>query len=335
MEILKNILIRRYTHEDHPKVLELVRAVYNEGVYKKAVQRFQWQYEQNPNNLPEDPVIFVSEDDNNIVGMVGTFAQKVKIGNSIYPAYWVGDFMVHPDYRRGYHGINLAKELSAQPYLMMGFPADNTLNLWNRLKWVQFSQLVEYSRTFRFFDRLIGPLGIKNPKKIQIIDVEYFDERFDRLWLKASKDYTNIQVRDSRFLNWRFFKCPHISYRVLGAVSTNEVLGYIVVRDKKYEGYHEGIIVDMFTDRSNSAVMTALLEAGVSTLKTIGCQAIKMMVSSDDKMLNDTLRKNFSLVSEKKEQGLFINNTGNGLDSIIKGPHNWFLTKTDSDMDFS
>jgi hypothetical protein len=74
---------------------------------------------------------------------------------------------------------------------------------------------------------------------------------------------------------------------------------------------------------------------GVSALKDINCDVIKVTVSADDAPFNDALKHDPFFTSRNKEQGVFLNNTGNGVNSSIKGPGDWFLTRTDSDLDFS
>jgi hypothetical protein len=342
MEILKNIPVRPYTEADHPKIMELIRTVHNQRVYEKAIQRFKWQFEQNPNNTSQDPLVLVLEKEDKIIGMIAATAQKLKIGDKIYKAYWLGDFMVHPDFRSACNGIKIARAIAAQPYLLMGFPANHTKNIWFRVGFKKFIHLTEYSRTKRRFnilgwnfDRWLDPLPYKIPQEIKIIDVKSFDEKFDRFWEKISKDYRAVQVRDSRFLNWRFFKCPYLTYRVLAAIKENEMLGYIVIRDEHANGTHEGVIVDILTDRSNNVAMTALIRAGVLALKDAGCTVIKTVVPPEDKVLNDTLSQNSFYVSVKEIQGVFFNRSGDAINSIIQWPSNWLLTKTDSDVDYS
>ncbi len=335
------MLIRRYVHEDYPNVMGLISAVYNEDIYKKAVQRFQWQYEQNPNNTSQGPLIFVLEDNNKITGMIGTFAQKIKIGDSSYPACWVGDFMVHPGCRSGFNGTKLARTIIAQPGMMMGFPAKNTLKLWFRAGAMAFSELVEYTKTVRHFDRLISSFTavrhyLECGNLIQIVDINQFDERFDRLWEKASKGYGAIQQRDSIFLNWRFFKCPYLTYQVLAAVKGDEILGYIIIRVGDSNKIKEGHVVDLFTERTDRLVLKTLMRAGIQVLNNNGCEVIKMTISSQERILNDFLLQcYFSPSVNNKRTGILINNMDKSLNPIIKEPGKWFLTKADSDIDFA
>ncbi|MBF0503867.1 MAG: GNAT family N-acetyltransferase [Candidatus Omnitrophica bacterium] len=335
--------IRRYLNGDYPKVLELIRAVYDENAYKIASQRFQWQYKTNPNNGPQDPLIYVVEENNAIVGMLCAFAQKVKIGNRIYPAYWLGDLMVHPDFRASYNGLRLVREMVTNPYLGMGFPAEYLIKIYFRVGAIQFSQLLRFSRTIQpsFKEKQNIATKLKNfvnhkiLSGVKIIEINHFDERFDRLWENASKDYQALQVRDSVFLNWRFTQCPHISYRILTAIIKDEVLGYMVLREIDHGGFREGSIVDLFTDRSNNAVIPVLMQAGIKFFTHNNCKVIKMTISSTDVLLTKALQ-NFSFMDcEKIDRGLIYCNTGINLNSIINEFSDWFLTRADSDMDFS
>lgn len=350
------MLIRRYISKDLPKMLELIRAVYDDGVYEKAVKRFKWQYEQNSNNTSEGPIILVLETEEKIIGMIGSFAMRLKIGNAVYPAYWTGDFMIHPDFRGIKNGINLAKRMFEQPFLFFGFPGEKILNLWKRIGASQVSELAKYSqethislikgsnrrlklparcvnKVWRLMDKLKDLLSRRNPPGVKIEIVKIFDERFDQLWERASKDYKIIQVRDRAHLNWRYFECPHLSYKVLTAVKDDQLLGYVVVRHEDQGTAIEGIIVDLFVDRSDKAYISALLDAAIRTLKDTGCDVIKIKVSAYDDVLNDLLCRRTFILAEK-QMGTF-NNTGDALNGQICEKSNWYLMMADSDMDFS
>lgn len=327
--------IRPYVQDDIPQLLKVIRSVYDQNVFDKAVRRFKWQYQDNPKNTTKGPVILVLEDNDKIIGMIGAFAQSLKIGDNIYPAFWVGDYMVHPEFRGIRYGLNLAKQMFTQPGLLLGFPAESTINLWLRIGAKQFCQLSEYSRKIHYFERIRDLIVFNHDKGIQITEIKSFDHRFDQLWEKASKDYKAIQVRDSRFLNWRFFACPHVSYRVFAAAKSNEVLGFIVVRDQYCYKKHEGIIVDIFAGRTDSIVTTALLRAGINALTYKGCKFIKMTVSSHDKFLIHILLNNSFKTHEITEHATFSNNINSNLNNTLLESSNWFLTKADSDQDFS
>lgn len=335
-----NMQIRRYSSEDVPQILELVRTVYDENSYEKAVQKFKWQYEQNPKNTSQGPIILVLEDGGKIIGSIGAFAQELKLGDGYYPAYWVGDYMVHPDFRRLSYGLNVAKEIVNQPGLLMGFPTKKTLNIWERAGALPFaeiseySKIIKYSKKLKYIYRVLDSLLSKNTNGIQIEEIKWFDERFDRSWKKMSRDYKAIQVRDSAFLNWRFFQCPHLKYRAFAAVKNNEILGYIVIRDEIYKWDHIGHIVDILFDVSKSDVLSILMNAAIAALRRAGCNTIKMVVSSSHKILTDMLQQRSFSVCRKKDS--IFNNTANAQESsIIKNSANWHLTGADSDEEFA
>ncbi len=334
-----NMKIRRYTFEDVPKILELVRTVYDENSYEKAVQRFKWQYEQNPKNKSQGPIILVLEDGGKIIGSIGAFAQEIKLDDRYYSAYWTGDYMVHPEFRRLSYGLNLAKEMAAQPYFMMGFPTKKTINLWQRtgsspfIEISEYSKIIKYSKKLKYLYRVLDFLLSKNTHGIEIEEIKKFDDRFDRSWEKISRDYKAIQVRDSAFLNWRFFQCPHLQYRAFAAIKHKEVFGYIIIRDEIYKGNRIGHIVDIFFDVSNNNVLKVLINAGMAFLRRVGCNTVKIVVPSTHKLLTNELQRRSFFVCRKKDG--MINNTGNDqTKSIIMNSTNWYLTNADSDEEF-
>jgi hypothetical protein len=61
------------------------------------------------------------------------------------------------------------------------------------------------------------------------IQVESFDERFDRLWQSAIGQFRILGERSSVYLNWRFSQCPDQRYRAMALTDrSGDLLGYVV-----------------------------------------------------------------------------------------------------------
>jgi hypothetical protein len=72
----------------------------------------------------------------------------------------------------------------------------------------------------------------KRVKKTSSYSIEMpvlFDERFDALWEKASKQFNIIGERSSRFLNWRYKQSNDSDYRIFCILDDKkELCGYLV-----------------------------------------------------------------------------------------------------------
>ena len=83
---------------------------------------------------------------------------------------------------------------------------------------------------------------------IQVRDVSIFDERFDRLWQQAARDFPIAVVRNTAYLNWRYIQNPLQHYQALIAERGADLAGFCTIsyRDRKI---------------SRSAALTELLVA--------------------------------------------------------------------------
>lgn len=326
--------IRRYTSKDYPKILQLVKAVYNESILQKTQARFPWQYENNPSNIAQDPNILVVDHEDEIVGMVGHFSQRLKIEDTIVHAYWMGDFMVHPNFRQKQCGLSLARELRKEFYLMMGFPSQEVFKLWSKAGAVKFGEIFEYTCNPKRFSLVQTIISAFHSRKYEMKILHEFGEKFDQFWNEISKHYKVIQVRDRTFLTWRFLKCPHLSYITLAAINNDKILGYSILRfEKSIDGANKGYIVDLLSQR-DPVLMNALVSESMRLLAKKGCTLVTMRSSSSDEMISKVLLSlNFKIT--ERRAGILYNKVFKEKEHILSQPDNWFLSLADSDMDYS
>ena len=121
------------------------------------------------------------------------------------------------------------------------------------------------------------PISING--KLEIKDIDVFDDRFNNFLEEINTKYGFIKERSQEYLNWRYLDPRGGSYKVKGAVEDGEVLGYSVLRINKIEPYHTGYFVDLLTlNRLN--VAEALIQDGLdyfdeNNVNQIVCQVIE------------------------------------------------------------
>ena len=71
---------------------------------------------------------------------------------------------------------------------------------------------------------------VRTPRDVVAESLPHFDNRFDRLWTRASGRFDVIGERTEDYLSWRFANCPDLDYRIfaLSERATGELLGYVV-----------------------------------------------------------------------------------------------------------
>ena len=81
---------------------------------------------------------------------------------------------------------------------------------------------------------------------LHINPIEHFDETLDALWQEHSTMAPVMQVRDSRYLQWRYLSVPEFGYRPFAVRRDDRMLGYLVIRMMALKGHMFGVLVDVF-----------------------------------------------------------------------------------------
>ncbi len=118
---------------------------------------------------------------------------------------------------------------------------------------------------------LKGSVGFRREKPgsaIRVMEVRFFDRRFDQLWEKWSGGEIAV-VRDSTYLNWRYLNCPAADYRVFTAEERGKLLGYVVLKTFNRGWIRCGNIADLLA-APDDKIAGALLSAAIRHLAKSG-----------------------------------------------------------------
>lgn len=276
--------IRNYKNGDENKILTLFKNVFK---IERNRDYWKWLYLDNP---ATDPIIALAEDDEKIVGQCTLLPTKMKIDKEEVLVGQSIDTMVDKDYR----GKGLHKQLAEKTYeigreigvkFRIGFPSQDALRgLLGSIGGTLVTEIPLYMNIYKLDNFLtavvkIRPLGkilsipgiilirimhreknIKVQKKYEIKEIKEFNDDFDQLSEKVSKDNEEIMsIRSSSFLNWRIAEHPEIKYKTLGAYVGDELVGYTILKteDRKLRGKVKsrlGSIVDLIAIDSDVVV---------------------------------------------------------------------------------
>jgi len=268
----RNWHIRPYRNGDEKQILKLRQVVFGDlDPVRLKESTWQWQFQNNPSGKA---ICFVAESNGKIVGQYVTIPTRFSIQGKETLLAFSCDTMIHPGHRRQGMFSALARELydSLETYpeinLVWGFPNDQSQpGFTGKLGWRMLPTLplmVMPIRPFRMminalplFKRLIkSPLGpiekdvdFSFSTKIQRLHVgpiNHFDETFDALWQEHSTTAPIIQIRDSRYLQWRYLSVPEFDYRPFAVRHDGHLLGYGVIRMMSLKGQTFGVLVDLF-----------------------------------------------------------------------------------------
>jgi predicted N-acetyltransferase YhbS len=227
--------MRPYRPGDQAQILELFRQSYGRDLREDL---WAWRFRDGP---AAPGIICLCWDGDLLAAHYAVTPIALRIGGQDWVAALSGTTMTHPDYR----GQRLFPKLAQITYdqmaqsgmaMVWGFPnLFSHRGLIRDLGWVDIYEVP----TFRL------PLtpGLALPAPSQIVELERFDDRFDRLWERVKDDYPITAKRDQAHLQWRYVRSPGGAYRILACVDAGTVLGYAVL--KRF--YTELQVVDILT----------------------------------------------------------------------------------------
>ncbi len=260
---------------------------------------------------PQQRIFLLACLDDTIIGWSRVTMSCLKVGDKTLNAYYGGVF-VHPDHRKKRYsfltlnrlGKTIQAEITNKDGVFYGFPNPRLGSYCNyalgthpvkpipryvcilRIAYV-FERILKSKRVANALGGLFQPLWRwwllrtkHHPKGVQIKEIHFFDERFNRLWEKASKTHKIISMRDTEYLNWRYLKDPCRRFVIFAAERNKELLGYIILKPLEDKDRRTGILIDIF-DIQDKAVTTALILKAIEFFDKEGADKIEMCLSND------------------------------------------------------
>src|SRR5262245_13900842 len=190
--------------------------------------RLRWYYR----DAPAGPArVMLLEADGTVVGCEGIGVRRFFVDGEPVPAALLGDLAVDRKHRTLMPAMTLmkaARETAREHPLHYGFPNPAAIPLFDRLGYHRLGVLVRWVRVLRYA-RYIGQLlaspmvarfagavldGARQvlasalPASWVLEPLADVDERLDRLWEDARRQWGVIAWRGTAFLRWRFLRPP-------------------------------------------------------------------------------------------------------------------------------
>ena len=217
-------------------------------------QRYDWIYQKNPDGKAFSWIALETEKRTS-VGTVSLFPRKMRImGREVWVGI-AGDFAVNREHRGSNVAIKLQRAVTASlnqnnfelifgisnrkaelVQLRVGYLLLGKIDRWAKLlktrRYFKASALHWLvSKPLDFIMKILSKEArYRRGKNYAIQSLNSFDQRFDHLWEKASKQFKIIGQRSKEYLNWRYGKSPHRNYHIFSLIhkDTQEIWGYIV-----------------------------------------------------------------------------------------------------------
>ncbi len=340
------ITVRRSeTPRDVDGILDLFEVVFGQRIDRSV---WDWKHRLHPAG---ESFSFVAENTRGkVVAHHSYMPWKMRVAGRELIACQGVDLMVHPDHRRR----GLANELVTAGrremiergwHFVFGFPGHESYRiLLQRLGskdlmslpylYLSHRRLIAAVRNARATEttalRFGKSVSLALPRGVRVREIHAFDETANALDQQTGGENEVITVRDSKYLNWRFFSHPTRRYTVLSIENEHELQAYCAVRGCE--------ILDLQTVDEPEVARCLIAQVvrhirlqghavvGASfSLGSPGHQLLKKYGFGDSRFHIETrrLRRHLPLT-------LFVNPSSPAQDTVSDS-HNWILSMSDTD----
>lgn len=325
--------IRLYRPGDEEQILSLFRRVF--GI-KHSADYWVWKFGENP--LGHQIVLGATPDETVIAHIAGVPLRVQLEGNPLVFTLVV-DLMVDPGYRRSLRKVGVYQALlgtlietstgAGRAAVLYGIPIRSS----NRLPQALFRWREAYEVT-----RLVRPLGPSTGGRLsrlarwryEVRPVRDFGGWMDRFWQSCAPEFPLATVRDARYMNWRYIRCPHIAYHpyMLWDRWLRRPRGVAVLR-LEWQGQPTGCLVDWLVPRGDVEAVRVLLAGMEEVVRQHGLQELSAWFPPDSP------ERRLFMASGYREEAMGSALIGNVYTTSLTWDwvaRHWYFTMGDSDI---
>jgi len=221
--------------------------------------KLRWFYEENPAGKGE--AFLLNDDSGAAIGCAGMATRELSYGGAVARAALLADFAIDKHHRIGLPALVLQRavkrHVEAKYALSYGFPNAHAVAIHLRTGYHELGQMARFVRVLRhgtfmqkkygwerrarfggaIVDRAIAlaslARALPSARSLVLRWETDFDERWDRLWERASRARALVACpRTSAFLRWRFLRKPNERNAIAALVErrSGALVAYAVVR---------------------------------------------------------------------------------------------------------
>jgi hypothetical protein len=297
--------------KDRPVILDLWHR--NLADVSHLEEKYDWHFLHNPFGPGQ---IWILEADGQPIGTTSLGMRPVKLRETVATSGVACDLAVNKEHRFLQPALMLQRTLMtsvhARVRILYGVPNSGGASVMKRAGYHESCPVHRYAKVLRIShyvqktlnlgamvpfvgwlaDRGLAAFQSFGRQKDRLVAqvLPSFDERFDELWKNLSSDHTVLTVRDRRFLEWRYHKCPLRQYKTLGLLTEDEsrLLGYLIY----YVENHSAVCADLLV--SGGAVdLNCLLSSWEAVAWGDGLASLSVSCS-DAALAANLVRQGFS-----------------------------------------
>lgn len=283
-------------------IIRLWRERFDEDHIAKREILFRWLTEGNPFR-GEQPSYYLLTQGERIVGMHGHMPLVFSVQGRRAMGYLAHDDLLAKAYRGKGLGKILLRGVAEQTTEFAGALWFNEPNrrLYLKSGWLPVPGLYPYLKILdpapfirqrvagripqtalsllaQSANRVRESFRANIPRRLEIVPVMRFDERFDEFFWRVSPAFGLMIVRDHRYLNWKFVEHPFSNYRRYAALnSEGSLCGYAVLMRAQTGGRLRGRILDILADPREPEAFDGLLNRCLTDFKRSGVDSVEIM----------------------------------------------------------
>lgn len=270
------VTVERYQAKDRDTVHSLFRRMHGDHGATPFLERWNWQYEQNPNLTDGTPVIWLAKLADQVIGQYATMPVKLMVNGTEVDAAWGMDVMIMPEHQRLGMGRLMfdAWDKGTGAAIGLGL-TDASASLFKKLQWFDMGRVPRFVKKLSAriqadppqpgplrarFEQAVSNFKTKRRKLAGSVEsVSQFDERATQLWNRIGARFAFAVRRDADYLNWKFLRAPHLQYQAAQCIVNGEMRGYVIIRHAEHHGWRATVISDFLCAPDDSETLSALL----------------------------------------------------------------------------
>jgi hypothetical protein len=331
--VLDGFQIRRYQAGDEEGIHRLLQDTFPKWK-SRPLDFWRWKYLESSGG----EYVYLALDGEAIIGVICELPIKIKIGSEVVLGVYSDDTATDKRYRgRGIYskldryarehksGIEHFYYWETENPIIAGtadnfsdrlFPfqlrrmlkvSDIELYLKNRDRNTLFNRL-----GFSLLEAVNGVKGttrssLDSNRDYSIAEVDAFDERINVFWEKVKQGYNYIVEKRLPYLLWRYSSYGSKEYSIRLATRDDEVLGYIVLRNRVNNEEDEGTIMDLLALNDRSDVAAGLLDEALVWYEQQGTNSVYLPIVGGHPYYAILGGKGFIDVSGASKSQIFYN----------------------------
>jgi acyl carrier protein/GNAT superfamily N-acetyltransferase len=237
----------------HADVMDFCAQGWQDRVPEIQQKRWDWMFVGSATRLQTTPKVWLARDQNKIVGQMGVQFTGLKLAKEEIRSGWLVETMVLDRYRSQGLGAQILLQAEEQmPQALSLGQTPEVRKILDSLGWKQICPLnihvfmtnpqsILKGKFPMGLDRLAAAyfslhrarrnaLQTSRDSRIEFRRIERFDRSHDALWNEMRKSVSCLAVRDSSFLNWKYFDQPAMSYDCWEIILSDRILGVVITR---------------------------------------------------------------------------------------------------------